>query len=85
MTSLTPDWLARRAGNVLPAEAGKDLIVYFDGKQQYYLAAIPVKGKFGWKITQSINGLKITSGDVFQSEEQAVNAGLEALRSKLGW
>jgi hypothetical protein len=85
MNSLTPDWLARRGGNVLLAETGKDLIVYFDGKQQYYLSVVPVKGVFSWKITQSINGLKITSDAVFQSEDQAVHGGLESLRAKLGW
>jgi hypothetical protein len=85
VNTLTPDWLTRRRGDVRPAEASKDLIVYFDGKQQYYIGVVPVKGVFSWKVTQSINGVKLTTDAVFDSEEQALRAALESLRSKLGW
>jgi hypothetical protein len=55
------------------------------GQPQYSLVAVPVDGRFGCAIRQTINGERIASKGVYDSEEEAIGGGLEDLRRALGW
>jgi len=85
MTAASPDWLALHHGELHPAYAADEWIIFFDGKQQYWLEIVPAQGKFGCKITQSINGAKIPNPAVCDSPNAALQAGLDVLRKSLGW
>jgi hypothetical protein len=86
MAVTTPDWLAQRGGEVQASRDGKSWLVYFDGEPQYLLMAVPVKGQFGCRISQTINGRRLDrDGATYPSAEDAARGGLETLRQVLGW
>jgi hypothetical protein len=91
MTATTPEWLSRHGGELTPRtgfatwDSGPTFAVLFDGGPQYLLAVVPVAGKFGCRITQTINGKLLGSGASHATAEQALQAGLEELRQALGW
>lgn len=84
MALTTPDWLARR-GELRPDVGGRSWVVFFDGAPQYRLEPVPVQGKHGCTIMQTINGKRVESPSVAATPEDAVRAGLEELRKALGW
>jgi hypothetical protein len=47
--------------------------------------AVPVKGQYGCRITQTINGRRLDGGATYPSVEAALPGGLEELRKALGW
>ena len=59
--------------------------VVFSGQPNYSLAIVPVGGKFGCAIRQTINGRRIESPGAYGTLEEACNAGLDDLRKALGW
>ena len=64
---------------------GKSWLVHVGGELVYVLALVPVQGRHGIKLMQTING-KLTPVDgAHGSPSQALEAGLSALRDKLGW
>jgi hypothetical protein len=81
----TPDWLARHGGELRPSADGRSFLVYFAGHMQYVAAPVPVKGKFGCRVTQTINGRRLDSGASYDTFDDAVRGGLEELRKALGW
>jgi hypothetical protein len=82
----TPDWLAQHGGELRASRDGRSWVVYFDGEPQYLLMAVPVKGKFGSRISQTINGRRLDKdGTTFPTPEEAARGGLEELRKALGW
>jgi hypothetical protein len=81
----TPDWLARHEGELRPSADGRSFLVYFAGQMQYVVLAVPVKGKFGCRVTQTINGRRLDSGASYATFDDAVRGGLEDLRKALGW
>ncbi len=85
MTVTTPDWLAQRGVHLQESKDGRSWLVYFNKELQYLLMAVPVKGRFGCRITQTINGRRLDSGATYPSVEAALQAGLEELRRALGW
>ena len=85
MSVTTPDWLARRGGAVRPRSDGRSWVAYFDGRPQYVLTPVPVKGQHGCEVMQSINGKRLDRGGAFPTLEDAVRGGLEDLRQALGW
>jgi hypothetical protein len=84
MPLTTPDWLAQHAGSLCPNVLG-GWVVYLGEEPQYRVKPVPVEGKFGCSIEQTINGRRLDGTGVFASEEEAVRGGLEALRKALGW
>jgi hypothetical protein len=84
MSVATPEWLARRGGEVRQSTLGP-WVVYFDRQPQYVLTPVPVAGKHGCQVVQSINGRRLDDGSSFASAEDAVWGGLEDLRKALGW
>jgi hypothetical protein len=85
MTVATPDWLAQRAVRVQQSKDGRSWLIYLNEEPQYLLMAVPVKGQFGCRITQTINGRRLDGGAVYPSIEAALQGGLEELRRALGW
>jgi hypothetical protein len=85
MTATTPDWLSQRGVRLLPSKDGQSWLVYLGEEPQYLLLAVPVKGQFGCRITQTINGRRLDTGATYASVEAALQGGLEDLRKVLGW
>src|SRR5262249_49471413 len=85
MALTTPEWLARRGGELREDVAGRSWVVYFDGQPQYVLTPVPVAGKHGCHVMQSINGKSFACTGTFASPVEAVSGGLEDLRRVLGW
>jgi hypothetical protein len=84
MTVATPAWLAQHGGAVRAAGDGKWLVV-FDDRPQYYLTPLPVEGRFGCAVVQTVNGRQVASRGTAPTAEGAVAVGLEDLRQELGW
>jgi hypothetical protein len=80
-----PDWLMQRGGELKLGSDGKTWFVLLAGRPNYSLVAVPVAGKFGCTIRQTINGQRIECGGTFATVEEAIGGGLEALRQALGW
>jgi hypothetical protein len=85
MSLPTPDWLAKRGGELRPGTVGHSWFVVFDGAPQYKLVAAPAAGKHGCHITQTINGRVIECTATAPAAEEAVRLGLDTLRQALGW
>ena len=81
----TPDWLTHRDGTLKLGSDGETWYVLFAGQPNYSLAAVPVGGKFGCTILQTISGRRIESAGSFASNVEAITGGLEDLRKALGW
>ena len=80
-----PDWLAQCGGNLKLGSDGHTWYVLVGSQPQYSLIAVPVGGRFGCAIRQTINGKRIDSAGVCSSVNDAICAGLEDLRKTLGW
>ncbi len=85
MPVTTPDWLTRRGGDLLPSKDGRSCTVYFGHEPQYVVAPLPAGGKFAGRVTQTINGRRLDVPGTYPTPDDAVAAGLEALRQSLGW
>jgi hypothetical protein len=85
MALTSPDWLTRHGGALQERPGGGAWLVLFHDQPQYLLTPVPVAGKFGCAIMQTINGRRVDSRAVAATPEEAVKAGLEDLRKALGW
>jgi hypothetical protein len=81
----TPDWLARRGGELRSGPLGAPWYVYFENEPQYAVTPVPVSGKHGCRVTQTINGRCIYAGGTNGTEAEAIQIGLEEVRKALGW
>jgi hypothetical protein len=81
----TPEWLTRHDGKLVPAWDGKSYLIMIGNKPDYQLAAIPLVGKFGCAVKETINGRRLDGGGAYPSLEEAIRGGLEDLRKALGW
>ena len=81
----TPEWLKERGGEFKLASDCRTWYVVFEGQPQYSLVATPVNGQFGCTIRQTINGKYIECNAVQVTADDALGAGLDALRQALGW
>ena len=85
MAVSTPDWLTQRSVHLQESKNGLSWLVYLDKEPQYLLMAVPVKGQFGCRITQTINGRRLDSTGTYATRDDAARGGLEDLRKALGW
>jgi hypothetical protein len=85
MTVTTPDWLSQRGVHLQASKDGLSWLVYLGKEPQYALIAVPVKGQYGCRITQTINGRRLDSGATYPTVQAALQGGLEQLRQALGW
>jgi len=85
MAVATPDWLTKHGGEVRASKDQRRYVVYFAKEPQYVVEVVPVAGKFGTRVMQTINGRRIESNKVFSSVIEAVEGGLDNLRKHLGW
>jgi len=85
-TTLTaPDWMTRRGADLKPGMDGRSWFVWFTNGPQYELTPVPVKGKFGCEIRQTVNGKRLDGGGIDATANEALQGGLEQLRKVLGW
>lgn len=85
MALSTPEWLARRGATVKTSGDGQNCFVVINGRPDYALSVVPVAGKFGCAIRQTINGTRIDSPGTQPTSEAALRQGLEDLGKALGW
>jgi hypothetical protein len=81
----SPGWLTQRGGSLKLGSDGKTWFVLIAGQPNYSLVAIPVAGKFGCAIRQTINGQRIECAGTFATQDEAIGGGLDELRKALGW
>ena len=80
-----PDWVKQRGCDLKLGSDGRTWFFLIGGEPQYSLVAVPVSGRFGCTIRQTINGKRIESLGVNATSDDALRAGLEDLRKALGW
>ena len=85
MSLTTPAWLMERGGNIKLGSDGATWFVLVGNQPNYSLKPVPVQGKVGCAIRQTINGRRVASSATFATEEEAIGHGLEDLRADLGW
>jgi hypothetical protein len=85
MALTAPEWLTKHGGSLQLTSDGHSWYLMLRGQPQYKLVPVPVGGKFGCAISQTINGQRVDSSSTAASAEDAVRAGLEDLRKALGW
>jgi hypothetical protein len=85
MAASATEWLVKRGGSLQPGPYGQAWFVMLQGAPQYKLEPVPVAGKYGCAISQTINGKRIDSSARADTAEGALQAGLEDLRKALGW
>jgi hypothetical protein len=85
MPITTPDWLTKHNGELRLSNDQRYWVVYLSKEPQYLIHSLPVGGKHGVEVEQSINGRRLESKQTYASDEEAVKGGLEDLRKKLGW
>jgi hypothetical protein len=56
-----------------------------EDKPQYLLTPVPVAGKYGCEVRQTVNGRRLESAGTYASADAALSGGLEDLRKALGW
>jgi len=79
-----PDWLAKRGGKLTPGGEGSVFVVV-GGDPLYRLDPVPVTGKVGCSIIETVNGRRLDDGTTYADEPAAFAGGLDRLRGKLGW
>jgi hypothetical protein len=80
-----PDWLIQRGGDLKLGSDGRTWYFLLGGQPQYSLTAVPVGGRYGCAIRQTVNGNRIESTGVCPSADDALRGGLDDLRKALGW
>ena len=80
-----PDWLTQRGGAFKPGPDGQTWYVILDGRPSYALCAVPAEGKFTCVIRQTVNGKRLDGDGTHATADEALSAGLNELRTKLGW
>ena len=85
MTVTAPEWLTQRGGTLRSSYDSHSWMVYFDDRLQYQVTPVPVAGKFGSKVMQTVSGRLVETKGTYATTEEAVRGGLEDLRKALGW
>ena len=81
----TPPWLTPHDGKLQTAVDGRSVVVLLDGEPQYVVTPIPVAGKHGSQLKQTVNGRILPTTGTYATDDEAIRAGLEDLRQALGW
>ncbi len=80
-----PDWIKAHNGDLKAGKDGHAWTVYFAGQPQYLLEPLPAKGKYGCRVSQTVNGKRLDRGGVWDTSAAALEGGLTDLREALGW
>ncbi len=84
-TLTTPDWMAQRGAELVPAPVGRSWLVMFNGTAQYKLTPGPAAGRHECSIMKGVSGKRIDKAATYPTAEEALRGGLEELRNLLGW
>jgi hypothetical protein len=85
MAVTTPDWLATHGGEVRESKGSPSWVVYLDGEPAYLLVAVPVAGKFGCRISETVSGRRLDGPGTWDGVAPTLAGGLDELRKRLGW
>jgi len=80
-----PEWLTKHGGGLKLSSDGRTWLVLIGGKPNYKLVPVPVNGKYGCNVVQTINGRQVACKAVAATGEEALCGALEELRQSLGW
>jgi hypothetical protein len=80
-----PEWLRKHGGSLKLASDGHTWLVLMGTQANYKLVPVPVGGKFGCNVVQTINGKQLPCQASAASGDEAIHAALEELRQALGW
>ena len=78
-------WLAQRDGRLRQGLSKDVWFVLLSGHPQFRISAHPASGRFTAQVIQTVNGDRLDSGKQYGNVPEAMQGGLEELRSKLGW
>ena len=85
MAISTPEWLAKRGGEVRESVMGQTWVIFLDHEPQYRVTVVPAAGKHACQVWQTNNGRRLESGSTYPTVDEAATEGLEDLRKALGW
>jgi hypothetical protein len=85
MAVKTPEWLAQHGGELRPSSDGRSFTVYINREPQYLLVLVPAKGAHACRVSETINGKRLDRGGNWPTPQEAIQGGLEDLRTALGW
>jgi hypothetical protein len=80
-----PEWLTKHDGNLKLTSDGRTWLVLIGTQAQYKVVPVPVGGKFGCNVVQTINGKAVATKTVADTGDAAIRGALEELRQALGW
>ena len=80
-----PEWLKKHGGSLKLASDGHTWLVLMGAQPNYKLVPVPVGGKFGCNVVQTINGKEVVSHAAAATGDEAIRGALEDLRQALGW
>jgi hypothetical protein len=83
---VSPEWLTKRDGRLRAGLRDFMTVVLLNGEPVYRLEVRPAGGQYTCAVTQSVNGQRLDDGTArTATDAEALAAGLELLRAKLGW
>jgi len=85
MPVTAPQWLAQRGGQLQESTIPGIWLVYLRDDPLYRLIPVPAAAKFVCDIIQTASGKKLGDNLIYPTLEEALQGGLERLRSVLGW
>jgi hypothetical protein len=87
MAVTAPDWLTQRGVSLQESKDGHSWLVYLGKEPHYLLMAVPAGGKYGCRITQTVNGKRLDGlgAPTYATIQDALQGGLETLAKQLGW
>jgi hypothetical protein len=85
MAVQAPEWLTKHGGGLKLSSDGRTWLVLIGTRPNYKLVPVPVSGKFGCNVVQTINGKPVATKTVAATGDEAIRGALEELRQALGW
>ena len=83
--TIAPEWLTTRGGELKASANGQSWSIAVGGNLLYVLTLAPAGGKFGCRVVQAHNGVRLDKGKVWATAGEATSGGLDDLRAALGW
>lgn len=85
MSLQAPEWLTRRGGKLQQSTDGRTWLLFFSDGMDYSLSTTPVGDKFGSVVRLTTNGRRLDCQGAYSTGDEALHAGLECLRTSMGW
>ena len=80
-----PDWLQKRDGNLKLGIREEIVFVMLSNQPSYRLEVRPAQGQHICTVVQTNNGKRLDDATTYATVSEAMQGGLDQLRTKLGW